>query len=85
MSPYGTCFVHLKTFKVNGKTKSTKGSETISNAMFNQSFTLTVFFLLQLANIADSKDHVFPVNDGFEALQGVIDSVRSFSCKYDQI
>ena len=29
----------------------------------------------QLAKIADSKDHVFPVNDGFEALQGVIDSV----------
>lgn len=42
-------------------------------------------FLLQLAKIADSKDHVFPVNDGFEALQGVIDSVRSFTCKYDQI
>lgn len=42
-------------------------------------------FLLQLAKIADSKDHVFPVNDGFEALQGVIDSVRRFSCKYDQI
>lgn len=33
-------------------------------------------FPLQLAKIADSKDHVFPVNDGFEALQGVIDSVR---------
>lgn len=33
------------------------------------------WFLLQLAKIADSKDHVFPVNDGFEALQGVIDSV----------
>lgn len=29
----------------------------------------------QLARIADSKDHVFPVNDGFEALQGIIDSV----------
>lgn len=29
----------------------------------------------QLAKIADSKDHVFPVNGGFEALQGVIDSV----------
>ena len=32
---------------------------------------------LQLANIADSKDHVFPVNDGFEALQDVIDSVST--------
>lgn len=30
----------------------------------------------QLSTIADSKDHVFPVNDGFEALQGVIDSVQ---------
>ncbi|ETE64612.1 hypothetical protein L345_09619, partial [Ophiophagus hannah] len=29
----------------------------------------------QLARIADSKDHVFPVNDGFEALQGIIDSL----------
>ncbi|CAL8247646.1 unnamed protein product [Merluccius merluccius] len=34
----------------------------------------------QLANIADSKDHVFPVNDGFEALQGVIDSILKKSC-----
>ncbi|XP_030593971.1 anthrax toxin receptor 1 isoform X2 [Archocentrus centrarchus] len=34
----------------------------------------------QLANIADSKDHVFPVNDGFEALQGVIDSILRKSC-----
>lgn len=32
-------------------------------------------FFSQLAKIADSKDHVFPVNGGFEALQGVIDSV----------
>lgn len=30
----------------------------------------------QLSTIADSKDHVFPVNDGFEALQSVIDSVQ---------
>uniref|UniRef100_A0A4W5M8J1 Anthrax toxin receptor 1 n=1 Tax=Hucho hucho TaxID=62062 RepID=A0A4W5M8J1_9TELE len=34
----------------------------------------------QLATIADSKDHVFPVNDGFEALQGVIDSILKKSC-----
>lgn len=34
----------------------------------------------QLANIADSKDHVFPVNDGFQALQGVIDSILKKSC-----
>ncbi|XP_026130169.1 anthrax toxin receptor 1-like isoform X1 [Carassius auratus] len=34
----------------------------------------------QLATIADSKDHVFPVNDGFEALQGVIDSILKRSC-----
>uniref|UniRef100_A0A8C7V4H7 Anthrax toxin receptor 1 n=1 Tax=Oncorhynchus mykiss TaxID=8022 RepID=A0A8C7V4H7_ONCMY len=34
----------------------------------------------QLAMIADSKDHVFPVNDGFEALQGVIDSILKKSC-----
>ncbi|KAM6232083.1 anthrax toxin receptor 1 isoform 1-T1 [Spheniscus humboldti] len=33
----------------------------------------------QLARIADSKDHVFPVNDGFEALQGIIDSAASSS------
>lgn len=42
---------------------------------------LRLFF--QLAKIADSKDHVFPVNDGFEALQGVIDSVRNFFHNYD--
>uniref|UniRef100_A0A3P8WAH0 Anthrax toxin receptor 1 n=1 Tax=Cynoglossus semilaevis TaxID=244447 RepID=A0A3P8WAH0_CYNSE len=34
----------------------------------------------QLAKIADSKDQVFPVNDGFEALQGVIDSILKKSC-----
>ncbi|XP_024131298.1 anthrax toxin receptor 1 [Oryzias melastigma] len=34
----------------------------------------------QLAKIADSKDHVFPVNDGFNALQGVIDSILKKSC-----
>ncbi|XP_076846382.1 anthrax toxin receptor 1 [Brachyhypopomus gauderio] len=34
----------------------------------------------QLAKIADSKDHVFPVNDGFEALHSVIDSILRRSC-----
>ncbi|KAJ4925882.1 hypothetical protein JOQ06_008068 [Pogonophryne albipinna] len=34
----------------------------------------------QLSTIADSKDHVFPVNDGFEALHGVIDSILKRSC-----
>ncbi|XP_043938963.1 anthrax toxin receptor 1 [Protopterus annectens] len=34
----------------------------------------------QLARIADNKDHVFPVNDGFEALQGIIDSILKKSC-----
>uniref|UniRef100_A0A673WF05 Anthrax toxin receptor 1 n=1 Tax=Salmo trutta TaxID=8032 RepID=A0A673WF05_SALTR len=29
---------------------------------------------------SDSKDHVFPVNDGFEALQGAIDSILKRSC-----
>ncbi|XP_056146257.1 anthrax toxin receptor 1 [Lampris incognitus] len=34
----------------------------------------------QLWKIADSKDHVFPVNDGFQALQGIIDSILKRSC-----
>uniref|UniRef100_A0A3P8UGS1 Anthrax toxin receptor 1 n=1 Tax=Cynoglossus semilaevis TaxID=244447 RepID=A0A3P8UGS1_CYNSE len=34
----------------------------------------------QLSTIADSQDHVFPVNDGFEALQGIIDSILKRSC-----
>ncbi|XP_068429548.1 anthrax toxin receptor 1 [Clinocottus analis] len=34
----------------------------------------------QLSTIADGKDHVFPVNDGFDALQGVIDSILKRSC-----
>ncbi|KAM8828796.1 anthrax toxin receptor 1 [Spinachia spinachia] len=34
----------------------------------------------QLSTIADSKEHVFPVNDGFDALQGVIDSILKRSC-----
>uniref|UniRef100_A0A3Q3LNK5 ANTXR cell adhesion molecule 1b n=1 Tax=Mastacembelus armatus TaxID=205130 RepID=A0A3Q3LNK5_9TELE len=34
----------------------------------------------QLSTIADSKEHVFPVNDGFQALQGVIDSILKRSC-----
>lgn len=47
------------------------------------SFFAFLFYFLsplgQLARIADSKDHVFPVNDGFEALQGIIDSVSIFT------
>lgn len=45
---------------------------------------LPIFFLQnQLARIADSKDHVFPVNDGFEALQGIIDSVSlAYHCTH---
>ncbi|XP_077310896.1 anthrax toxin receptor-like [Lithobates pipiens] len=34
----------------------------------------------QLATIADSIDHVFPVVGGFQALQGVIDSILKKSC-----
>ncbi|CAH2274763.1 anthrax toxin receptor 1 [Pelobates cultripes] len=34
----------------------------------------------QLARIADSKDHVFPVNGGFEALQDIIGSILKMSC-----
>ncbi|XP_072227448.1 anthrax toxin receptor 1-like isoform X2 [Leuresthes tenuis] len=34
----------------------------------------------QLSTIADSKDHVFPVNDGFQELQGVIGSILKRSC-----
>lgn len=33
----------------------------------------------QLARIADSKDHVFPVNDGFQALQGIIHSISPWN------
>lgn len=31
--------------------------------------------LLQLATIADTVEHVFPVWGGFQALRGIIDSV----------
>ncbi|XP_063814583.1 anthrax toxin receptor-like isoform X1 [Pseudophryne corroboree] len=34
----------------------------------------------QLSTIADSIDHVFPVTGGFQALQGVIDSILKKSC-----
>uniref|UniRef100_A0A8C5CVJ5 ANTXR cell adhesion molecule 1 n=1 Tax=Gadus morhua TaxID=8049 RepID=A0A8C5CVJ5_GADMO len=34
----------------------------------------------QLWTIADGKDHVFPVNDGFQALPGIIDSILKRSC-----
>ncbi|XP_068130909.1 anthrax toxin receptor 1 isoform X2 [Hyperolius riggenbachi] len=34
----------------------------------------------QLARVADSKDHVFPVNGGFEALHNVIGSILKRSC-----
>ncbi|XP_044135203.1 anthrax toxin receptor 1 isoform X1 [Bufo gargarizans] len=34
----------------------------------------------QLARIADSKDHVFPVNGGFEALHNIIGSILKMSC-----
>ncbi|MEE6479139.1 hypothetical protein FKM82_012145 [Ascaphus truei] len=34
----------------------------------------------QLARIADSKDHVFPVNGGFEALHDIMGSILKMSC-----
>ncbi|XP_077325598.1 anthrax toxin receptor 1 [Lithobates pipiens] len=34
----------------------------------------------QLARIADSRDHVFPVNGGFEALHDIIGSILKMSC-----
>uniref|UniRef100_A0A3B5BA59 ANTXR cell adhesion molecule 2a n=1 Tax=Stegastes partitus TaxID=144197 RepID=A0A3B5BA59_9TELE len=34
----------------------------------------------QLADIADTKDHVFPVKDGFHALKGIVNSVRAPEC-----
>lgn len=34
----------------------------------------------QLAEIADTKDHVFPVKDGFHALKGIINSILKRSC-----
>uniref|UniRef100_A0A3B3CUA0 Anthrax toxin receptor n=1 Tax=Oryzias melastigma TaxID=30732 RepID=A0A3B3CUA0_ORYME len=34
----------------------------------------------QLAEIADAKDHVFPVKDGFHALKGIINSILRRSC-----
>uniref|UniRef100_A0A3Q3WUQ7 Anthrax toxin receptor n=1 Tax=Mola mola TaxID=94237 RepID=A0A3Q3WUQ7_MOLML len=34
----------------------------------------------QLANIADSKDQVFPVKDGFHALKSIINSILKRSC-----
>ncbi|KAJ8005537.1 hypothetical protein DPEC_G00118980 [Dallia pectoralis] len=34
----------------------------------------------QLADIADSKDQVFPVKDGFNALQGIVNSILKQSC-----
>lgn len=30
---------------------------------------------MQLADIADTKDQVFPVKDGFHALKGIVNSV----------
>lgn len=41
-----------------------------------------VFFcvLYQLVDIADTKDQVFPVKDGFHALKGIINSVSPLCC-----
>ncbi|MEQ2166760.1 Anthrax toxin receptor 1 [Goodea atripinnis] len=34
----------------------------------------------QLATIADTMEHVFPVTGGFQALRGIIDSIIKKSC-----
>ncbi|KAM4615718.1 anthrax toxin receptor 2 [Polymixia lowei] len=34
----------------------------------------------QLANVADTKDQVFPVKDGFHALKGIVNSILKQSC-----
>ncbi|XP_075929476.1 anthrax toxin receptor 1-like isoform X1 [Petromyzon marinus] len=38
------------------------------------------FNYTQLARIADTKEHVFPVQGGFQALRGIIDSILKKSC-----
>ncbi|XP_010767808.1 anthrax toxin receptor 1-like [Notothenia coriiceps] len=34
----------------------------------------------QLADVADTKDQVFPVKDGFQALKGIVNSILKRSC-----
>lgn len=40
-------------------------------------FVCCFVFSLQLVNIADSRDQVFPVLDGFQALKSIVNSVRN--------
>lgn len=47
----------------------------IDNYKFNFSVNVTCFYD-QLVDIADSKDQVFPVVDGFQALKTIVNSVR---------
>uniref|UniRef100_A0A8B9JSE7 ANTXR cell adhesion molecule 2 n=1 Tax=Astyanax mexicanus TaxID=7994 RepID=A0A8B9JSE7_ASTMX len=43
-------------------------------------FWLVLCSSLQLADIADSKDQVFPVLDGFQALKSIVNSILQKSC-----
>uniref|UniRef100_A0AAX7VL68 VWFA domain-containing protein n=1 Tax=Astatotilapia calliptera TaxID=8154 RepID=A0AAX7VL68_ASTCA len=88
--PGGDTFMHLGIMRVSGPSSwhlllQLQHSHRAANR--SRSLGASVYCVgvkdfneTQLANIADSKDHVFPVNDGFEALQGVIDSILKKSC-----
>lgn len=54
--------------------KTVKDESTVKQYfMFN--CAVTVLSYKQLADIADTKDQVFPVKDGFHALKGIVNSV----------
>uniref|UniRef100_A0AAX7W7K3 ANTXR cell adhesion molecule 1a n=1 Tax=Astatotilapia calliptera TaxID=8154 RepID=A0AAX7W7K3_ASTCA len=87
--PGGDTFMHLGIMRVSGPSSWHLLLQLQHSHRANRSRSLGAsvycvgvkdFNETQLANIADSKDHVFPVNDGFEALQGVIDSILKKSC-----
>ncbi|XP_041109327.1 anthrax toxin receptor 2-like isoform X3 [Polyodon spathula] len=48
--------------------------------VFRRDTGSTEEFKIKLAEIADTKDQVFPVNDGFHALKGIINSILKQSC-----
>lgn len=47
-------------------------------AMTNVSVFFFLCLCLQLAMVADSPNQVFPVNEGFKALKGIVNSVSYF-------
>uniref|UniRef100_A0A8P4KII1 Anthrax toxin receptor n=1 Tax=Dicentrarchus labrax TaxID=13489 RepID=A0A8P4KII1_DICLA len=83
VKPAGETYMHegIKQASVQIKSQNMKSSSIIL-ALTDGKLEVYVHELTvkELADIADTKDQVFPVKDGFHALKGIVNSILKRSC-----